>query len=117
MRKIVFNGCFGGFSLSAEAVKLARKLSNDPKWGDCVLEGEKYSNGSICEPIMNSYHPEVDRHDPILVQVVETLGKNANGECANLMIDTINDHEKYRIHEYDGNETIYIQGKDPFDWH
>ena len=33
MNKVVYNACYGGFSLSREAVILARELSGDPEWG------------------------------------------------------------------------------------
>lgn len=32
MPKIAYNADYGGFSLSREAVELARKLSGNPKW-------------------------------------------------------------------------------------
>ena len=31
--KVVINICYGGFSLSREAVLRAREISGDPKWG------------------------------------------------------------------------------------
>ena len=106
MRKVVYNNCYGGFSLSAEATKLGRQLSDNPKWGGAILEGEKYDDGTIA----NIFEPDVNfvdlpRHDPILVQVVEQLGQKADGKYANLKIAIV--EYKYRIDQYDGNETVY----------
>ena len=50
---------------------------------------------------------EYDRHDPILVQVVEELGEKANGIRAKLKIVEIPDDANYDIDEYDGLESIH----------
>jgi hypothetical protein len=105
MTKIVYNGCFGGFNLSTEAVKLARKISGDPKWGDCALKGEFYSDGSLCTVEYNSPR-DLPRHDDTLVRVVEELGDRANGDCARLKIADIPSGTFYRIDEYAGNESV-----------
>jgi len=49
---------------------------------------------------------EIERHNPLLVQVVEELGPSANGSCAELRIVEIPDGTDYEIDEYDGNEHI-----------
>jgi hypothetical protein len=106
MKKIAYNNCYGGFSISLEAVKLARQLSGNPKWGDCVLPGETYNDGTLNKGgcFVNSYYPDISRADPILIQVIEQLGEAANGQCAELKITTVSG--KWRISEYDGNETV-----------
>lgn len=58
MPRIVINADFGGYGLSKEAVALYNKLKGD----DTV-----YSEWDI------------QQSDPLLVQVVETLGDKANG--------------------------------------
>lgn len=58
------------------------------------------------------YHRDVDRHDPVLVQVVEELGDKANGECAKLAIEEVDG--PYRIDEYDGFESVETPGS--YDW-
>lgn len=44
------------------------------------------------------------RHHPILVQVVEELGEEASGDCADLQIAEVDGI--YRIIEYDGYEDV-----------
>ena len=106
LRKVVYNNCYGSFSLSTEAIKLGRQLSNNPKWGGATLEGEKYDDNTICPPsLSNTHYKDIDRHDPILVQVVEQLGPKAGGKYALLKIAIVK--YKYRIDYYDGNETVY----------
>ena len=92
MHKVVYNGCFGGFSLSADAVELAKEITDDPKW---QAVSEKY--GYLEEGI--------ERHDPVLVAVVEQLGEHASGSCARLLIAEI-ESEVYKIDEYDGSESV-----------
>lgn len=67
--------------------KLGKKLSDDTTWG--------------CPSFDTS-----TREDPILIQVIETLGSKANGYCADLSIQEIPDGSRYEIDEYDGWETI-----------
>lgn len=113
MNKIVYNNCYGGFGLSHEAVMLYAELAGlelswITKWslnhyfhGDCTgmtLE-------QAYKELKDFYPSNLDRHDPILVQVVEKLGKAANGQCADLRIYET-DSRQYRIEEYDGNETV-----------
>ncbi len=111
MAKIVFNNCYGGFSLSREAILLARELSGNPKWGGVTIKGDLYEekDGTTtpCEHDFGFVDHEIPRHDPILVKVVEQLGsERASGECAKLEIEEVRDGTAYRIDEYDGNETV-----------
>lgn len=50
---------------------------------------------------------DLKRDDPILVQVVEELGKEANGEHAELEVVSIPGNVKWHIDEYDGTESIH----------
>ena len=86
MNKIVYNACYGGFHLSDEAEELYHKLSSRcfDKW-------------------------ETVRHDPFLIEVVETLGEEgASGRYAALQIYEI-DMNQYRIDEYDGFESVITE--------
>jgi hypothetical protein len=49
---------------------------------------------------------DIERHDPILIRVVEEMGEAAYGSCADLRVVEIPDGVKYVIEEYDGNEHI-----------
>jgi hypothetical protein len=105
MTKIVYNDCYGGFGLSDEAVEMYLQLKGfkynktPNRWG---------ANFSV-EGWEDFYYRDIDRADPILVQVVETLGDKANGNCAKLEIEDIPAGTLYRITEYDGNESIETQ--------
>ena len=128
--KIVINDCFGGFGLSHKAVMLYAELKGitlypfvnkdkklDGKFkpyedGDKILFSTPYystrplsENGEYEE---NSWFrpDDIDRTNEHLIQVVEKLGKEANGECASLKIIEIPDDIDYVIDEYDGNETV-----------
>ena len=104
MPKIVYNACYGGFSLSDRAVYRARELAQTDEqkkaWND-VNPQYGYIDG-------------IERHDPILVQVVEELGEEADGSCAKLRIEELPEGSAYRIDEYDGRESVMTA--DDYDW-
>lgn len=100
MFKVAYNACYGGFSLSSEAVALGKKIAGpDSKWNQ----------------IDSKYGLErgVGRHDATLIVVIEKLGDKANGMCAKLKIEEI-DTPMYRIDEYDGYESV--ETPDSVDW-
>lgn len=119
MRKIVYNDCYGGFGLSHEAMKRYGELKGlnlvyvphdrykDHDWGMWYIDGIQDS-----EHYLSTY--DFERDDPILVQVVEELGDRANGEHARLRIAQVMEGTRYRIDEYDGNETVMTV--DDYDW-
>lgn len=82
--KIVINTCYGGFTLSPKALM--------------ILDAEL--------GVSNTEHSQVSRHDPILVRVVEQLGKEASGERASLVVVEISD-DRYYIEEQDGWEGVW----------
>jgi hypothetical protein len=57
---------------------------------------------------------DIDRTDPVLVEVVEELGEKANGFAANLEVIDIPKGTLYRIDEYDGLESI--ETADEINW-
>ena len=80
--KVVINDCYGGFGLSEKALKMLG--------------------------VEDDYDFEFDRTNPELVEVVEKLGKEANGFCASLrVIEIPDDVKEWYIDEYDGIETIH----------
>jgi hypothetical protein len=95
MTEIVLNGCYGGFSLSREAVKYMAD------------KGCKISKELLNEDIDSYYLFQTDkeRYNPLLVEAVKNLGEKANGRNAQLYIDKI-EGTKFRISEYDGLESI-----------
>lgn len=82
--KIALNMIHGGFGLSKEAEAMLPKDIN--------------------------YRDDEYRTDPRLIEVIEKLGEEANGEFARLAIfDIPEDATDYQIWEYDGAETlIYV---------
>lgn len=95
MTKIAYNACYGGFGLSKKAEKLyAKKL------------------GIPVKDI--PYRWETNRADPLLIEVIEELGKKASSYYAALEIRDLPKGTKYIIHEYDGNE--WVKTIDEFDW-
>jgi hypothetical protein len=101
--KIVINACYGGFGVSqkgmkryAELMGFEYKATVKEYYTSYVIDsnGDKISDSEIC------------RTDPVLVQVVEELGDEANGMCSKLRIVELEKGTLYRIEEYDGFEDI-----------
>lgn len=84
--KVVVNRCFGGFGISDKAADFISKRK-----------------GVEIDP----WDYRDNRSDPDLVAAVETLGKEADGDYANLDVVEIPDGIDYYIHEYDGRENIH----------
>ncbi len=89
--KVAYNNCHGGFSLSPEAVRLAKKYAGEGTGWDKVNEEYGF------------LYDDIERHDEILVRVIEELGsKVASGDCSELAIGEVS--SPYYIEEHDGNE-------------
>ena len=93
--KVVYNNCFGGFSISRACAERMAELGN--KEAQSMLEKESYR--------FNGFIHETPRHDSTLVQAVEELGEDASGHGADLRIHVLSG-DKYFIDEYDGSETV-----------
>lgn len=104
MTKIVYNACYGGFSLSDKAIARYAEL----KGLNLVPEKNEFSfiNWKDADTGEYFFDRDLDRTDPILVQVVEELGDEADGRCASLVIEEVPAGTLYRITEYDGAESL-----------
>lgn len=128
--KIVLNKSFGGFSLSPKAIVYYLKLkgkecyfyhadykgtlykitdldSREAKWANTFT---KDLGDNFKETDWNKfkeyyfYDHNISRDDPDLVKTVEDLGKEANGECAELVVEEFNIN--WSISNYDGIEHL-----------
>ena len=134
--KVVINRCFGGFSLSKEACQRYWDIKGQQVWieDDTKFlsfglftvwlvppedrleskEGEAFYSMSIEERKAYNekhseqtwYYRELDRNDPILVQMVEENSELYSGRCAELAVVEIPDGVDYEIEEYDGREHV-----------
>jgi len=129
--KAVLNACYGGFSLSAKAMLELIKMKSDiieidtvkkycgssnmkdnphDQWNKIggygftsTIPDVLYKDGKVFL-LKNEYAPETRSH-PDLVEVVEKLGKEANGTHAKLRIANIPDGIPWEISGYDGIES------------
>jgi hypothetical protein len=100
MGKVVINTCYGGFNLSDDAFMYYAKLT-----GIKLVKADRWNiiNEETGEYFFAS---KVERDDPILIEVVETMKEDANGSCSELKVVDIPPGTRYRITEYDGYESI-----------
>ena len=87
--EIMVNTCYGGFSISEAAMDEYRRRCPDRQ------EFEYY---------------HIDRHDPVMVEIVKELGTRANGLVAQIELRRIPAlyAGHYSIGEYDGMENVVI---------
>ena len=108
--KIVYNDCYGGYTLSDKAIEWLSEHGSDKTKRFIAQkrleanEKTKYDSSKIFY-VMDALRYFLKRHDPDLVAVVEALGKEVNGTFSNLAIEEI-DGDMYNIEEYDGKETV-----------
>lgn len=136
MTRIVVNRRHGGFGLSAKAQRRYLNLIgkecyfyHQTKYKHCdnvdeytliptddeadeIMFSYTYTEnyGDIVDKLPSDemwYDGNLERTDPILIQVVEELGKEADGPCAELEIVEIPDDVDWEIDEYDGWESIH----------
>jgi hypothetical protein len=105
--KIVINRDFGGYGLSDQAVREYGKR----KGLNLVEDGPDdhgFTYFYVNEIDENNYFSdrEIERDDPVLVEIVERLGSEANGRYSDLKIVEIPDDVDWDIMEYDGMEHI-----------
>ena len=143
--KIVLNGCYGGFGLSYEAMFLYLHAKHqeaifyaDVSIYDNYTKVHKYQRVTLPEIRSSQFYmiycttkdqgelihqfPEdvddfhgIDRTDPILISIIETIGAEAASDIySQLEVHDIPDGTLYKIDEYDGLETIITQDDD--DW-
>jgi hypothetical protein len=123
--KLVINRCFGGFGLSDLAYERLgqlgipiKKQGSQEADEEVIIDreltppGEDASNdiywkykGPHSERYWDSFTGESRTH-PLVIQVVQELGKAANGRCADLEVVEIPDGIEYTIEDYDGNEHV-----------
>lgn len=128
--KLVINQCYGGFSLSPQALKAWCDRKGKPCFFFAYdFKSHTYtpiSMGAAKKTLMfhalSLEHPndatedarndayisprDIPRNDPDLVAVVEALGEAANGSYAALTIIEIPDDVEWEVSEYDGLEHI-----------
>ena len=109
--KIVYNTCYGGYGLSEEAVIRYTELAGIKIYPE---KESFYTMYYLTPPSGNKELDDnrdtfevsgIERHDHLLVQVVEELGEEANSRFSKLTIYET-DSRMYRIDEYDGYETV-----------
>ena len=135
--KVVINNCHGGFGLSDDAVVRYHEILGKEVWitGDDYFPtyslvppnerqdvGLKYGSPANWHEMsmeekanwnetynkQTFYARDLERNDPLLIQVVEELRKGADGDHAELKIVEIPDdlNGNWYVAEYDGLEHI-----------
>jgi len=110
MKKVIINECYGGFSLSNEAMEmyLTRKgkvpFYYSDRFGIRTYASKPYVNDTSFDEYYSAW--DIDRDDSDLIFVIEALGASASGHAAKLKIVHIPDDADWEIHDYDGMESV-----------
>ena len=86
MQKIVINNCHGGFGLSEKALELYKERMDIKD--------------------TNFWDRSIPRDCETLVQIVQELGKKADGDFSELGIVEVPEEVEWQIDEYDGQEWV-----------
>lgn len=134
--KIVINNCHGGFGLSHKGIvryleilgkkvwieededwegnfnywlvpKEERVINRESDFWSMTMEEKTAYNDAWRD--QNFSYREIARDDPVLIQVVEELGEDANSRYSELKIVEIPDDVAWQIDEYDGTEWVAEQ--------
>jgi len=121
VQKVVYNACFGGFSIADKAIVWMRKQDAD-NWDEVTEEDiEQADNATVSgEYYDGGSGPKKDHHDVLrfprdnrllaLVVVGETEYEGpVSGQCADLRVAEVPDGVEWTIDEYDGSETVEQQ--------
>lgn len=137
MTKIMYNGSYGGFRFSHEAIMLYSERMgfklypyvadysnmNTPLSERSIPYDPKKNNGDLIyyytkdNPVNENYwdDDQIERTDPVMVKIVEELGsKKASGNHASIQIRDLPAGTQYHIDEYDGYEQVMTQAD--YDW-
>ena len=114
--KVVYNNCYGGFSISLKAIDWLEANCTDNELRKFIKATKikilsSLSKEIFCYDISDWF--DCKRHHKDLVAVAEALGAEANGPCASLEICEIGGNQ-YRIDEYDGAEIVVTP--EGYDW-
>jgi hypothetical protein len=106
MRKIVINTSFEDFCVSHKAFRRLRDLGQ----AEALREEDRGvywpEAAAPREPSLNQYGREIPRDDAHLVTVVEEMGSEANGHCAELKVVAIPEYVQWVIAKTDGAEHV-----------
>jgi len=115
LHEVVYNACYGGFSLSMEAIDWLE--SNGCDEVKSMIKDIK-SKQSLTYDLTVKHDVSIwfnrRRHHKDLVAVVEALGDKSWGKCSQLKT-TIIDSSEYMIESYDGFEDV-ITPDDSHEW-
>lgn len=116
--KVIYNACYGGFSLSDAGMRRYAEIKGIelfPEIGDfdfVTYWTKKDEPRSHSDNVLSTR--DFERDDPALLQVVAELGDKANGPAAALRIVEVTAGDRWRIDEYDGNESVMTV--DDYEW-
>ena len=106
MQKIVINKSYEKFCISHKAFLRLRELGQREALQE-VDHGAYWPMASTTqEPKFNQCGTLIPRDDQMLAQVVEELGVDANGFCADLKVVAIPDDVRWEITSVDGQEHV-----------
>ena len=102
MKKIVIHDSCGEFFVSHKAWLRLRQLGQADTLQELDLAKHRRSWAGPPDTTLNRFGSRIVRDDQKLVQVVEELGDEANGDCASLKIVEILEGGEWTIGKYEG---------------
>ncbi len=115
--KIAINTKHGGFDLSEKAVLRYAELakikvykrqiySSTVEWITIPLKEYKELIDATGSFSLSAYTLNISRNDPILIRVIEELGKECDTNWSSIKVVEIPDNIEWEINDYDGVEIV-----------
>ena len=105
MTKILINANFGGYELSEKAMQRYAELKGISLYANRRDAMHPLLHASRKNRRQLFSGSDIERNDPLLIQVFEELGQLAGNDCK-LKIVEIPDDVEWQIEEYDGMEWV-----------
>lgn len=105
-KEIVINRCYGGYGLSSVAIKKYLDIKNIPYYVNSASDYLDTEYVYLKEDNSIFTDSDLERDDPVLIQVVKELENSANDDYSRLQVVKIPSKLKYKIIEYDGYESV-----------
>lgn len=106
MQKVLICSVHGGFGLSQAALHRLRELEHPMALAETDVGETWEATTEVRSDYLNSFLRDIERNDPLLLQVYDELGDDASAPLCKLTLIEVPDGVSWHVEEYDGLEWV-----------